>query len=132
MSILEADSVNASEIDAIAHAIKSMPTDSQVGFVLRKLLDNIADGRKVVLDAADRHFSPSEAAQMLDMSRTHFYKLLDSGTIAFVSVGRDRRISLEAIASFKAKRDAESKHLAERFANAHATRDSLIDDLLED
>lgn len=131
MNLLNADRVDESEIQTLEHAVEAMATDSQLGFALRSLLDNLAEGRNVILDAAEERVSPSTAAQMLDLSRTHLYKLLDAGTIDYVRVGRDRRISLEAIAEFKSERDTESKRLAERFASTRATRESLIDDLMD-
>lgn len=132
MNLLDAEHINDADIATLEDAVDAMPTDSQLGFALRSLLDNIAEGRTVVVDTADKRVSPADAAKMLDMSRTHLYKLLDAGTIASVRVGRDRRITLEAIADFKATRDKESKRLAERFATTHARREALLDDLLDD
>lgn len=133
MTVLDAAQVNNREISTVSDAVKTLSTDSQLGFALRAILDDLAEGRDVVLGSVDKHVSPTEAAKMLDMSRTHLYKLLDSEAIAFISVGRrDRRISLEAIAEFKLARDADSKRLAERFANTRTTDASLVDDLLDD
>ena len=131
MNVLDATRVNDLEIAAVSEAVDNMSTDSLLGFALRAMLDSLAEGRDVVLGPADKHVSPTEAAQMLSMSRTHLYKLLDSGAIESTRVGRDRRICLKAIAEFKTNRDTDAKRLAERFATTKATRQSLINALLD-
>lgn len=46
-------------------------------------------------------FSPTNAAHVLDVSRTTVYELMKHGLIKFVSYGADRRIPVEEINRMK-------------------------------
>ena len=65
------------------------------------------------------------------MSRTHLYKLLDSGHIPSHRVGRDRRIAGRDIVAFERRRQEERRALAERFSNPEAIQRGAIDELVE-
>ena len=77
--------------------------------------------------AAD--YTPAQVAQRLRMSRTHLYKLLDSGQIQSHRVGRDRRVSGRDVVAFERRRQEERRALAERFASAEVIRRSAVDEL---
>ena len=77
--------------------------------------------------AAD--YTPAQVMQRLRMSRTHLYKLLDSGQIPSHRVGRDRRVSGRDVITFVKCRQEERRALAERFAGAEAIRRGAVDEL---
>jgi len=74
--------------------------------------------------------TPNQAASRLGMSRTHLYKLLDSGEIPFHRVGRDRRINVKDLIPFELQRQDGRRELAERFARRTETRNAAIDELI--
>ncbi|MCA0435700.1 MAG: helix-turn-helix domain-containing protein [Actinobacteria bacterium] len=100
---------------------------------MRDLLLSIAnllrDGVEVVtLNGVDTHaLTPTEVARRLGMSRTHLYKLLDRGEIPFHRVGRDRRIAIEDVVAFEARRQCEKRMLAEAFAHRDQTHAAAVD-----
>jgi excisionase family DNA binding protein len=59
-------------------------------------------------DAEPILVSPRQALRLLDISNSSLYELLRSGQIRSLHVGRSRRIPLEAIKEFVAKRLAEN------------------------
>ncbi|MCB1251870.1 MAG: helix-turn-helix domain-containing protein [Austwickia sp.] len=71
--------------------------------------------------------TPSEVAHRLGMSRTHVYKLLDRGEILFHRVGRDRRIAMEDVIAFEARRQREKAALAEVFSHRDQTHSAAVD-----
>ena len=75
-------------------------------------------------------YTPAQVAQRLRVSRTHLYKLLDSGQIPSHRVGRDRRVSGRDIAAFERRRQEERRALAERFARAETIRRGAVDELV--
>ena len=87
--------------------------------LLLALSDSLASGCTVAL------------AKQLRMSRTHLYKLLDSGDIPSHRVGRDRRITGRDIVAFERRRQEERRALAERFSNPEAIQRGAIDELVE-
>ncbi|WP_395157204.1 helix-turn-helix domain-containing protein [Ilumatobacter sp.] len=52
--------------------------------------------------------STAEAAELLNVSRPHFVKLVDDGSIPHHKAGSHRRITLANVLAFKAHRDNES------------------------
>ena len=52
--------------------------------------------------------SPRQALRLLDISNSSLYALLRSGELQSLHVGRSRRIPIEAIKEFVAKRLAEN------------------------
>jgi excisionase family DNA binding protein len=59
-------------------------------------------------DAEPILVSPRQALRLLDISNSSLYGLLRSGQLRSLHVGRSRRIPLEAIKEFVAKRLAEN------------------------
>lgn len=89
--------------------------------LLLDLISSIHDGDEIIAAEKDESLTPSQAAKQLGMSRTHLYKLLDRGDIAFYFVGRDRRIRLRDLVEFEKKRHNDRLELAERFASQRET-----------
>ena len=99
--------------------------------LLLALSDSLASGCTVALLDVDADYTPAQVAKQLRMSRTHLYKLLDSGDIPSHRVGRDRRITGRDIVAFERRRQEERRALAERFSNHEAIQRGAIDELVE-
>nr|WP_306270516.1 helix-turn-helix domain-containing protein [Ornithinimicrobium sp. HY1793] len=91
----------------------------------------LREGNEIVAVDSDSTITPSRAASSLGMSRSHLYKLLDSGEIPFHRVGRDRRIRFSDLTSFEEQRQSDRHELAERFASQQRTREGAIEELVD-
>ena len=131
--MLDVLEVEPSAVDEQTLASLSEFVDGLEESALRDLLfaltGSLTSGNTVALLDVDADYTPAQVAQRLRMSRTHLYKLLDSGQIPSHRVGRDRRVSGRDIVSFERHRQEERRALAERFANAEAIRRGAVGEL---
>jgi excisionase family DNA binding protein len=77
--------------------------------VLVKVIEDMRNGRAIVLLLEDETFTTQAAANFLGMSRQHFVTLLESGQIPFHRVGSHRRVTFKDLREFAAKRDQERR-----------------------
>lgn len=70
---------------------------------LAKILKEISQGRLVSILPSATEMTTQAAADLLGCSIPHLVKLLDSGEIPFVKVGRHRRIKYEDLMGYKQK-----------------------------
>ena len=75
--------------------------------VLRKVVGFMSHGQAITLVPDNQVVTTQRAADTLGMSRPHFVKLLESGTMAHHRVGNQRRVYLRDVLEFAKKRDAE-------------------------
>lgn len=99
--------------------------------VLRSLGPWFREGGEISVDSPHSTLTPSQVASRLGMSRSHLYKLLDSGEIVSHRVGRDRRIQARDVVEFEARRERDRRELAERFAHQQETRHGAIDEIAD-
>lgn len=97
--------------------------------VIRALSESVRAGDEIAAFEPTTTLTPNEAAERLGMSRTHLYKLLDRGEIAFDRVGRNRRIPFTELVEFEQRRQRDRRELAERFAHQQQTQSAAIDEL---
>ena len=76
---------------------------------LSQILSCMAEGKTISLISSDSELSTPQAADMLNVSRPHIIKLLETGVIPFKKVGTHRRISLDALLAY----DTEQKQVRE-------------------
>ena len=67
-------------------------------------MDNIERGSGVTVMPLGMVLTTAEAAEVLNVSRPHVVKLLESGEIPFHKVGTHRRILLSDLVKFRDKR----------------------------
>lgn len=92
-SILSFSAVPESEIDALSQLRQSLPEKSELGMALEKMSEGLRSGAEITVARDNDEVTPSRAASILGISRTHLYKILDAGLIPSRIVGaRDRRI----------------------------------------
>ncbi|WP_242504386.1 helix-turn-helix domain-containing protein [Promicromonospora panici] len=128
---IETANIPAAQLDVLEEFART-----SVGPELRDALLALSraarDGAQLSVVDIDAVLTPNQAAERLGMSRTHLYKLLDRGEIAFHRVGRDRRIGVSDLVEFEAQRQRDRRELAERFANQERTRADAIDEVALD
>ena len=81
--------------------------DSLTG-VIERSTEMLLAGKQVRVVEDDEAMTTQEAADLLNVSRPHLVKLLETGQIAqLVKVGRHRRVARGAVQKYKRKRDAQ-------------------------
>lgn len=75
--------------------------------LLRAALGRLAEGHRVRIVDDDRELTTQEAADLLNLSRPHFIRLLEAGRLPFHTVGTHRRILLADVLAYKAERTAK-------------------------
>ena len=87
--------------------------------ILAEALSQISLGNAVKIVPLKREFSTSEAAELLNVSRSYLVGLLESGQIPFRKVGTRRRILFEDVMTYKQNIDIQREQtLAELAAQA--------------
>lgn len=69
--------------------------------LLSDIIENMAEGKTVSIVPSNSEVSTQQAADMLNVSRPHLVKLLETKKIPFKKVGSHRRILLKDITSYK-------------------------------
>ncbi|MDR2566088.1 MAG: excisionase family DNA-binding protein [Bifidobacteriaceae bacterium] len=118
------------QIQALEQFAAASPSQ-ELADVLQRLIHCIRQGDELTIIDGSADVTPNQAAAQLGMSRSHLYKLLDRGEIAFHRVGRDRRIRLRDLLEFEGRRQGDRRELAERFAHQRENRDHVVEELAE-
>lgn len=122
MKTIPATSVNTSELDQLHDAVQHFPEDSVLKQAVEQVASTVEAGQDVMVASESDHITPAQAAKIIGVSRVHLYKVLDAGELAYITVGRDRRIALGDLRNYLARQDKLRKQVAERFARPKATR----------
>ena len=96
-----------------AHQVE-LPTSA-----LRLLVDvlsELAEGNAFKVVPIHAELTTQEAADMLNVSRPHLVKLLESGALAFHKTGKHRRIRFADLMVFKTEQDRASAQAMEALA----------------
>jgi excisionase family DNA binding protein len=97
----------------VPHQIE-LPTSA-----LRLLVDilaELAEGNAVRVVPVHAELTTQEGADLLNVSRPHLIKLLESQALPYHKTGKHRRIRYDDLMQFKAARDAESERAMEELA----------------
>ena len=71
--------------------------------LLLEIINQIAEGNALILIPEHTNLTTQEAADLLNVSRPFFVKLLESGEIPFQQVGNRRRILIDDVLKYKEK-----------------------------
>lgn len=72
-------------------------------FILLDVLSTMSEGKSITIMPSETELSSRQAAEMLNMSRPHLVKLLESGKMPFKKVGSHRRVLLNDVIEYKEK-----------------------------
>jgi excisionase family DNA binding protein len=95
--------------------------------LLRKILNDLANGKLVSLTDASPEITTQQAASLLGVSRQFLVRLLDEGKIPFHRAGTHRRVYLSDLTSFRNDRDRR-RHSAISQMAQQAVKDGLYDE----
>lgn len=84
---------------------------------VKALLRQYRLGRKVTLVSADQDVTTAKAARILNVSRPHVVKLLDSRKIPSHRVGTHRRVKLKDVLAYKKRQHAANDAVLENLAS---------------
>lgn len=85
--------------------------------LLRDMLTEMAQGNAVTVVPTHAELTTQEAANLLNVSRPHLVKLLETQVIPFTKTGTHRRIRYQSLMEYKQKRDEESRSALDELAN---------------
>ena len=90
------------------------PLPPDIAGLIRQVLASLAAGHQVTITENLAELSPNEAAQFLNMSRTHLMKLVKDGILPTRMVGNHHRIPYPDLADYKDQQRARSRAAMEK------------------
>ena len=82
--------------------------------LLQEVLDRMADGKGVALTPLHAELTTRQAAELLQVSRTHLVQLLDEGRIPCRKVGSHRRVRAEDIIAWRRETEVRRRDALDR------------------
>ncbi len=76
-----------------------------VFYLLERLVEVMARGDSITLVPVGKELTTQQAANLLNISRQYLVRLLDRGEIRYTKTGKHRRLRVEDVLHFRARRD---------------------------
>lgn len=128
MPTVTASKVSADELQSFDEMKESLP-DGAIKEAIDVLSAGIHRGENVVVVEETQVCTPSQAATSLGLSRTHLYKILDAGALAFHIVGeRDKRILVSDLVAYRDEVRGARARTAKMFAAGTSAEDAMLDE----
>ena len=89
---------------------------STVLALLGQVIGALAEGQVVSLVPLHKELTTQEAADLLNMSRPYFIKLLDQGALPYSKLSSHRRVRFADLMAYKSRRDAECEKALDSMA----------------
>lgn len=84
--------------------------------LLTDMLTHLAEGRSVFVMPENAELTTQQAADLLNVSRPHLVKLVETGTLPHHKVGTHRRVLLRDVLSYRATRTGEARAAMDELA----------------
>ena len=80
--------------------------------LLRDILKAMGEGKSISIVPVATEVTTQKAAEILGCSRPHLVKLLEEGDIAYVKIGKHRRVRFEDVVKYKQNmKEQQKKHI---------------------
>jgi excisionase family DNA binding protein len=99
----------ASTVKVVSASGEEVELPASLFLVLKRAAAALERGGIVTVIPQDRELTTQEAADMLNMSRQYLIRLVEKGEIPHTKTGTHRRIRLEDLQAYRARRDAERR-----------------------
>jgi excisionase family DNA binding protein len=86
---------------------KSIKMEPKLFEYVIRLLEHFENGEGVTFIPHAKKLTTQQCADILNVSRPYFIKLLEAGNIPFEKVGRHRRVIAQDLFQYQRERDAE-------------------------
>jgi excisionase family DNA binding protein len=113
-----ADQKAASLLAHLLEGTEITPEMEPVRAEITALLRDLGRGQGFAILAVDRDLTPTQAAKLLGVSRTHFMRILQNGDIPYRMVGAHHRVRLDDLLKYREERERRGKALDELVAQA--------------
>ena len=86
-----------------------IPIPASLFNVLERAVRGLMRGQAVAIVPIHQELTTQQAADLLDVSRQYFVRLLDRGEIPFTKTGTHRRVKFGDLMDYKRRRDVERR-----------------------
>lgn len=125
---LHASAAPADEMEQVEKFAASLPQGSPIAVVLQHLVVSIHKGKDVAYVETEKHLSPNEAAELLQMSRPHLLKFIRSGELKTAApTGTHHRIPMSDLMDFINRRELAKAAVASAYGTPNIVEKVLRD-----
>jgi excisionase family DNA binding protein len=122
---LHASTVPAGELEQVTDFVATLPQGSAVAVLLQHLVVSMRKGKDVAFVETEKHLSPNQAAELLQMSRPHLLKLMRAGELSTDMVGSHHKIPMSELLDFIDRRERAKAAVAAAYAAPDVVEDAL-------
>ncbi len=88
---------------------ETIPLPESIFYVLERVAEVMARGDSITVVPVGKQLTTQQAANILNVSRQYLVRLLDEGRIPYTRTGKHRRVQIDDVLGFKARRDSERR-----------------------